>query len=168
MEMEFTPPTGPIFEFGMRDSEAVTFVYHVSDRNSFLELPSVSEKACNAITPQPVIPQPGRGAFGARFAMWILRTLHLRHSEAQPPPPFMVLAVSDMDPKSTRTRQVTTEEGESFSRSIGAIFLELSCSRYSGIDNPEVRDEAMRELSKRVILKRAYVEKLAKERKVVN
>lgn len=164
VEMSLCHPIESWFEFGMRDSEAVIFLYHVSDRQKFLELPSAAERACNAITPQPVIPQPGRGVGLVRR---ILSRLHLRHSEAQPPPPFLVLAVSDMDPKSTRTRQVTSEEGDSFSRSIGAIFQEVSYSRYTGLANPEVKDEAMRELTKRAILKRAYVEKLAKEDKVV-
>lgn len=169
MEMELCHPSDRLFEHWMRNSEAVIFIYDVSDRMSFLELPSASERACNAITPQPVIPQPGRGAFGAAgLARWILRRLHLRHSEAQPPPPYMVLAVSDMDPKSTKTRQVTSEEGERFSRSIGAIFVEVSCSWKTGIANAEARDDVMRELLKRVILKRVYVEKLAKEGKVVN
>ncbi|KFZ22937.1 hypothetical protein V502_02573 [Pseudogymnoascus sp. VKM F-4520 (FW-2644)] len=164
MNMGICDPTDTWFELHTRDSEAVIFVYRVSDRQKFLELLSAAERACNAITPRPVIPQPGRGVGLVRR---ILSRLHLRHSEAQPPPPFMVLAVSDMDPKSKRLRQVTSEEGESFSRSIGAIFLEISCAPYTVIANPEVKDEAMIELSKRVILNRAYAEKLAKEVKVV-
>lgn len=55
------------------------------------------------------------------------------------------------------------EEGEAFSRAIGAIFLEVSCSRYTGIANSEVKDDAMRELSKRVILKWASAEEFAKK-----
>ncbi|OBT85954.1 hypothetical protein VE02_04802 [Pseudogymnoascus sp. 03VT05] len=43
MQMDHCPAGGPMFEYGMRNSnsEAVVFIYHVSDRQSFLELPSV-------------------------------------------------------------------------------------------------------------------------------
>ncbi|ELR06630.1 hypothetical protein GMDG_08103 [Pseudogymnoascus destructans 20631-21] len=70
-----------------------------------------------------------------------------------------------MDPKSPRPRQVTGEEGETSSRSIGAIFLEVSCSWDTGMANPEVKEEAMLELAKRVVLKRAYAEEFAKKAK---
>ncbi|KFY71543.1 hypothetical protein V499_08262 [Pseudogymnoascus sp. VKM F-103] len=165
MQMEYCPAGGPMFEYGMRNSnsEAVIFIYHISERQGFLGLPSVFERACNSFIPQAATPKPGQSAFEPGLVRRLLSRLHLRHLEARPPPPVMVLAVSDMDSKSPRTRQVTTEEGEAFSRAIGAIFLEVSCSRYTGIANPKVKDDAMRELSKRVILKRACAEEFAKK-----
>jgi len=168
MEMEHCFAFDPLFEYWTRDIEAFVFVYHVSDRESFLKLPSTAETACNTITPQAAISQPERGGLGASLARRILSKLHLRHREAPPPTPIMVLAVSDMDPKSKRPRQVTSEEGDNFSRSIGAIFLEVSCSWSSGVADPEVKDEARRQLLKRAVLRRVYAEKLAKEGKVAS
>lgn len=170
VSMDFGFPREPQlnFELSMRNYEAVIFVYHISDKQSFLELPSASKIACNAITPQPVIPQPGRGPLGMKsLVRRVLSRLHLRHTEPQPPPPFMVVAVSDTASQSARPRQVTTEEGEYFSRSIGAMFVEVSCSRSAGVANPEATDEARRELTKRVILKRVYTERLANDGRVV-
>ncbi|OAF60387.1 hypothetical protein VC83_03262 [Pseudogymnoascus destructans] len=94
MQMEFCHPGGPIFEYGMRDSnsENVVFIYHVSDRQKFLELPYRYEKVCNTIMPQVAPPQPEPGTSGGSLAKRVLSRLHLRHREAKPPPPIMVLS----------------------------------------------------------------------------
>jgi hypothetical protein len=72
MRMYYCPSSGPEFEHGICDqhSEAVVFIYHVSDRQQFLELPSVYERACNTVMPhvitlpQVATPQLGPGVRG--------------------------------------------------------------------------------------------------------
>jgi hypothetical protein len=164
--MSLCHPIDPLFDHSIRYSEAIIFVYHDSNRQCFLELPSAYQKACNVkdITLQTDAQQPGRGTLGASLARRISNRLHSGQSATKPPSPVMVLAISDTDPKST-PRQVTSEEGDNFSHSTGAIFVEVSCSKYSGVANSEVKDEAVRELAKRVILKRVYAAELERKPK---